>query len=216
MANPEGWARSCQPISAPSFIRKGSERMPDIYKAVAWAKKIAEDNTHGYDQDHRNGPDYDCSSLVSTALNIGGFDISPESWTGNMYSQLKRCGWTQLPINAPRRMGDVFLTPRKHTVICLDADRVITASINEKGSAHGGKSGDQTGAEIYIRPYYEPSYGWTYHLRWTATRELHIVARDVIRGKYGNGNARKKALRAAGYKYEEVQALVNKMLKGGL
>lgn len=190
--------------------------MPDIYKAVAWAKKIAEDSSHGYDQDHRNGPDYDCSSLVSTALNKAGFDISPDSWTGNMFSQLKRCGWTQLDINAPRRLGDVFLTPRKHTVICLDSSRVITASINEKGSAHGGKSGDQTGTEIYIRPYYEPSYGWTYHLRWTAREDLEKVARDVIRGKYGNGNDRKKALRAAGYNYEDVQALVNKILKGGI
>lgn len=190
--------------------------MPDIYTAVAWAKQIAEDNTHGYDQDNRNGPDYDCSSLVSTALHIGGFNISPESWTGNMYSQLKRCGWTQLPIDAPRRTGDVFLTPRKHTVICLDSSRVISAGINEKGTARGGKSGDQTGLEIRIRDFYNPSYGWKYHLRWTATEDLTTVALDVIRGKYGNGNARKKALRAAGYNYEEVQALVNKMLKGGL
>lgn len=42
---------------------------------------------------------------------------------------------------------------------------------------------------------------------------LEKVARDVIAGKYGNGNDRIKRLEAAGYNYKEVQALVNKMLK---
>ena len=38
------------------------------------------------------------------------------------------------------------------------------------------------------------------------------VINDVINGKYGNGTARKKALEAAGYDYDEVQAAVNKAL----
>ena len=38
------------------------------------------------------------------------------------------------------------------------------------------------------------------------------VVNDVINGKYGNGSARKKALEAAGYDYDEVQAAVNKKL----
>ena len=38
------------------------------------------------------------------------------------------------------------------------------------------------------------------------------VVNDVINGKYGNGAARKKALEAAGYDYDEVQAAVNKKL----
>lgn len=38
------------------------------------------------------------------------------------------------------------------------------------------------------------------------------VARKVIRGDYGNGEARKKKLEAEGYDFDEVQALVNKLL----
>lgn len=41
------------------------------------------------------------------------------------------------------------------------------------------------------------------------------VVSDVINGKYGNGNARKKALEAAGYDYSEVQDAVNAKLYGG-
>lgn len=44
---------------------------------------------------------------------------------------------------------------------------------------------------------------------------LYDVAMAVIRGDYGNGDARKKALAAAGYDPAEVQAAVNKLIAGG-
>lgn len=40
------------------------------------------------------------------------------------------------------------------------------------------------------------------------------IVNDVIRGKYGNGDARKTALANAGYNYSEVQSAVNAKLKG--
>lgn len=40
------------------------------------------------------------------------------------------------------------------------------------------------------------------------------IAKEVIAGKWGNGNNRKTALANAGYDYHTIQSLVNKMLKG--
>lgn len=40
------------------------------------------------------------------------------------------------------------------------------------------------------------------------------IAKDVIRGKYGNGQARKDALAKAGYDYATVQAEVNRLMRG--
>lgn len=40
------------------------------------------------------------------------------------------------------------------------------------------------------------------------------VAKDVINGKYGNGDARKKQLEAEGYSYSIIQSIVNQMLSG--
>ena len=37
-------------------------------KAVQWVIGVAEDNSHGYDQSSRWGPDYDCSSFVISAF----------------------------------------------------------------------------------------------------------------------------------------------------
>lgn len=39
------------------------------------------------------------------------------------------------------------------------------------------------------------------------------IAREVIRGKWGNGKERKKRLTAAGYDYKTVQGIVNRLLK---
>lgn len=138
--------------------------MGDINKAVEWALNIANDPAHGYDQEHRNGPNYDCSSFVSTALNLAGFKISPYSWTGNMVPQLLADGWVKKDINAPREKGDIFIHTGHHVIMCVDSTRIVQASINEKGTITGGKSGDQTGSEIYVCNFYTPGYGWEYHL----------------------------------------------------
>lgn len=44
---------------------------------------------------------------------------------------------------------------------------------------------------------------------------ITAIAREVIQGKYGNGNDRKRALESRGYNYSEVQAEVNRLLNGG-
>lgn len=40
------------------------------------------------------------------------------------------------------------------------------------------------------------------------------IAKEVIAGEWGNGNDRKTKLQAAGYNFNEVQAAVNKLLRG--
>lgn len=47
----------------------------------------------------------------------------------------------------------------------------------------------------------------------TALKSVEEVAKEVIRGDWGNGEERKAALEKAGYKFEEIQAKVNELLK---
>lgn len=193
--------------------------MPNIMKAVQFMIDIANDNTHGYDQEHRNGPDYDCSSLVGTALHEAGFKVSPYSWTGNLESQLRKAGFVDC--KAPWLPGDIHLNTRHHVCMSISNSKIAQASINEKGTVTGGKTGDQTGKEIWIRDYYEYSRGWDVHLRYkgkntdvTPDVSVDTVAREVIAGKWGNGATRKKLLTDAGYDYNTVQAKVNALLSG--
>lgn len=179
----------------------------------------AHDYTHGYDQTHRNGPDYDCSSLVGTALHEAGFEVSPHSWTGNLEAQLRAAGFVDC--KAPWFPGDVHLKAKHHVVMSISTSKIAHASINEKGTVTGGKTGDQTGKEICIRSYYAYSGGWDVHLRYeghntevTPHISIDTVAREVIAGKWGNGDRRKKLLTEAGYDYGTVQTKVNALLSG--
>lgn len=138
--------------------------MPSIETMVSFMEQVANDDTHGYSQKNRTGPDYDCSSLVGKALEKGGFDSSVNETTRTLYNTLMRNGFYLVDVNASRERGDVFLSVGHHVVVCVDADRIVHASIDENGTIIGATSGDQTGKEICIRSYY--SHPWDYHFRY--------------------------------------------------
>lgn len=193
--------------------------MANIMKAVQFMIDTANDNTHGYDQSHRNGPDYDCSSLVGTALHESGFNVSPYSWTGNLESQLRKEGFVEC--KEPWLGGDIHLNTQNHVAMSINNTQIVEATINEKGTISGGKTGDQTGNEIRVTNYYEYNGGWSVHLRCKSVnadtnpnKSIDTIAREVIAGKWGNGETRKSKLIAEGYEYNVVQAKVNAILSG--
>lgn len=194
-----------------------------IETATSWAESIAKDNSHGYDQTHRWSPDYDCSSLVISAFNYAGVKTGA-TYTGNMYNLFLKHGFKDvtsginLATGSGLQRGDVLFVHNNlhhHTAIYTGNGYEVEASINEKGTATGGKTGDQTGNEILIRPY-RPSL-YTNVLRYNElsnSSSIDSIAKDVIRGKYGNGATRKRLLEAQGYNYKEVQTRVNEILRG--
>lgn len=171
-----------------------------IENAVAWATGIAEDGAHGYDQASRQGPDYDCSSLVINAFERAGLPVKAAGagYTGNMRSAFLKCGFEWLPASSERRRGDVLLNEARHTALCVDADTIVHAAANELGGASGGESGDQTGREICLRGYYTPSYGWDGILRYTgaepAAQVCRVTARVCRRGDRGGAVRAMQAL----------------------
>lgn len=48
-----------------------------------------------------------------------------------------------------------------------------------------------------------------------AKKDNTTIAREVLAGKWGNGNDRKNRLQAAGYNYNAIQAEVNRLMGGG-
>lgn len=70
--------------------------------------------------------------------------------------------------------------------------------------------------------FYKLKSGWyltkradlvQYTEKITSKKSVEELAKEVIAGKWGNGEARKTSLTAAGYSFEEVQKKVNEMLK---
>ena len=141
--------------------------MLDIAKGTKWIRGIAYDDTHGYDQANRNGPDYDCSSLVSHAFQQAGFDV-PICSTSTMRAQFIAAGfvWLAGQGNTAQGLqrGDILLKEGSHTEIYIGNQQNVGAHINEFGGIVGGQTGDQTGSEISVTPY--RAWPWDGVLRW--------------------------------------------------
>ena len=202
--------------------------MGKIEAAIQWMENTAKNNQHGYDQRYRWGEkgDYDCSSAVITAWQNAGVPVKSNgaTYTGNMYSVFRKCGFQDVTVSvnlttgAGLKRGDVLLNASHHTAMYCGNGLEVEASINEKGTVIGGVPGDQTGREFLIRSY--RNFPWNYVLRYPetstsegkATMTVEQAARGVIAGTYGNGDARKAAIRALGLDYDTVQRRVNEIL----
>lgn len=147
--------------------------MTKAEEAVKLGFEIANDDSHGYDQANRWGPDYDCSSSIIDIWERVGVKVKSAgaTYTGNMESVFKRMGFEDVTNKVNRitgsglEPGDILLNHRNHAAMYVGSGKVFNASINEKGTATGGKTGDQTGKEIRIVNYY--NYPWNCVLRYS-------------------------------------------------
>lgn len=148
--------------------------MSKIEKAISWMEKTAKDNKHGYDQNFRWGEkgDYDCSAAVITAWDKAGVPVKKNgaTYTGNLKKAFLASGFkditnkVNLSTGKGMKRGDVLLSEGYHVAMHCGDGKEVEASINEKGTARGGKPGDQTGREFLIRSY--RNYPWTTILRF--------------------------------------------------
>ncbi|MGN0441313.1 MAG: dockerin type I domain-containing protein [Acutalibacteraceae bacterium] len=126
-----------------------------VESAISWAISIANDNSHGYSQSSRWGPDYDCSSFVISAFKSAGVDTGTATYTGNMRSQFTQHGfqwipWSQIGGVSNLQRGDILLNEVSHTEIYLGNNQNVGAHSN-RGYP---QTGDQTGTEVSVSGYY--------------------------------------------------------------
>lgn len=138
-----------------------------VENAISWAIAIANDNSHGYSQSNRWGPDYDCSSFVISAFKSAGVDTGSATYTGNMRSQFTQHGfqwipWSQIGGVSNLQRGDILLNEKSHTEIYLGNNQNVGAHSN-RGYP---QTGDQTGTEVSVSGYYY--HPWDGVLRYNA------------------------------------------------
>ncbi len=139
-----------------------------VERAISWAIAIANDNSHGYSQSSRWGPDYDCSSFVISAFRSAGVNTGTATYTGNMKNQFTQHGfqwipWSQIGSVSNLQRGDILLNEVSHTEIYLGNGQNVGAHSN-RGYP---QTGDQTGTEVSVSGYY--NHPWDGVLRYVAT-----------------------------------------------
>lgn len=134
-------------------VNEGLELIIERYLQLAL--NIANDESHGYSQFDRWGPDYDCSSLVISCVRKVGLDVGDAYSTRDMLANFMAHGWTYIKYDgnpSSLKRGDVLLEPGYHTEFYLGNSQRVGARTDENGGIGiGAKHGDQTGQEIAIR-----------------------------------------------------------------
>ena len=157
------------------FPEEEQDNMSKTEKATKQMESWAQDSSHGYDQDYRWGEkgDFDCSSAVIQAWQNVGVPVKTKgaTYTGDMKAVFLSCGFKDVTSKVNRSTGsgllrgDVLLNETHHVAMYCGNGKEVEASINEKGTAHGGQPGDQTGKEFLIRSY--RNYPWDCVLRYS-------------------------------------------------
>lgn len=147
-----------------------SEANSKVESYLSEMKKIADDDTHGYSMNARNGPDYDCSSFIYYSLvNAGILSGSEPFVTSNMGQVLKDAGFTEIAYSIDSlQKGDIVVDTREGasghttTIYSVDGDNIKQIAAHRD---YDGVSGDSSGTEINISDYSEGRHQYTYIYR---------------------------------------------------
>ena len=155
--------------------------MSKIETYIAYMMELVTNPKHGYDQIHRWGEDYDCSSAIITAVQtVIPVKDAGATYTGNMRKAFEKCGFRAIPYSKGMSLirGDILLNEKHHAAMFIGGGQIAQFSSNENGRATGGQTGDQTGRESGTIPLYNYSKGWDYVLRYQE-KEVKTVTIEI-------------------------------------
>ncbi len=174
-----------------------------------------------------------CATFVSAcAIKTGMTDIIPtECGCGAMINLMKNMGiWVENDAYVPKAgdiimyywndngVGDCTGYPDHVGIVESVSGKNITVIEGNKNNAVGRRTIQVNGR--YIRGYGVPKYNsagsadTSKPTNTSAKKTVEEIAQEVLNGKWGNGDARKAAITAAGYDYSAVQAKVNELVSG--
>lgn len=164
-----------------------------------------------------------CATFVSAvAIKLGYTDIIPtECSCQNMIQLFKNAGiWVENENRTPNP-GDIIFYDWQDNgsgdnqgwsdhvgIVEAVTSGKITVIEGNYQNAVKRRNLDVNGR--YIRGYGVPKYDK--EQTNTAKKSIEKIAEEVLAGMWGNGDARKTKIQAAGYNYSEVQAAVNRLV----
>lgn len=141
-------------------------------------------------------------------------------YSGDLLDPVKELGLGTLK---PKGSANVMTSPsfKVGDTVSFTGSTHYTSSTGTRGTACKPGKAKITRITNGAHPYHlvndgsgSTVYGWVNAADVRAvTKSLDEIAKEVVRGDWGNGDARKKRLTAAGYDYNEVQKRVGELMK---
>ena len=122
-----------------------SSNSPKLQKFISIMIVLCNDNSHGYSQSNRWGPNFDCSSSIIYSLRMAGFATGSAGTTITMKSALTGLGWTFIASPGSLQRGDILWTSG-HTEVYIGGGQ----SAGFHSSRGHPQTGDQTGTEASV------------------------------------------------------------------
>ena len=167
----------------------------------------------GKQEDH-NGTDYGTGrqKWPQFALEDGTVTAAGTDQYGALYCWVR---YPRLGVEAQHLHLDKMFVKKGQNVT---KDTVIgnTGTTGRSTGVHLHLALRKSGAAARMDPHaydYSPPGALNPQPTKAAAKSIDDLAREVIRGDWGNGEERRKKLSAAGYDYAEIQPRVNEMLK---
>lgn len=174
-----------------------SDTLTKAQNAATYARQKAKPSATGY-----------CAKFVADALQHSGFIFTRQAHAYQYHTNgiLKNIGFVQISQGSPMK-GDICVTNRSssHTsghIAIFDGSNWISDFIQRSVDVYS-----TGGNEKY---FYRAKGGNSTSAKKKSVNE---IAKEVIAGKWGNGEERKRKLTAAGYNYTEIQNEVNRIMK---
>lgn len=159
----------------------------------------------------------DCSSVCGAIVRLGGYPVNLNDpfYTGTFRERLLAAGFRAERFTSKSQMKrGRFLLSSGHVEFCYSDTQLFSANKDERGKASGGKAGDQTGKEVYFKPFFNPGWLWVLipPAESSKRKSVATLAKEVRNGAWGNDPQRSQKLKAAGYDPKAVQAEVNRQI----
>lgn len=212
----------------------GMDRAKGTHKPIIDLYNSQKPLPRGYKVTYKDA--YCATTTSAGAIKAGLQDIIPiECSCSKVIEIAKKMGiWEENDAYVPS-MGDLILydwdddgkgddtgAPEHIGAVVSVTNKIINVVEGNKGGKVGYRELAVNGK--YIRGFVKPNYASKATKEpekkkedpkpaTPAKKSITEVANEVIAGKWGSGDARKKKLTEAGYDYEKVQAKVNEILK---
>lgn len=179
---PDGVDGSCDAFGyiSKNIPEKEETTMSIPDSACSFAENIAADQSHGYSQANRWGPDFDCSSLIIQAYITAGVPIDKMKvyYTGNMqdlqdYGFVDVTDKVDLNTGAGMLRGDILYYhisgTNGHTAMYCGNGKIVHA----RGQSYGSSATGDQGSEIAVTSYTRSK--WRHVLRYTGSASVETA-----------------------------------------
>jgi len=209
-------------VTIGSFIPAQDARAASVSDIVTEALAIANDDTHGYSQSDRWGPDYDCSSFVITALKKAGFSTGGATCSSDIVSCLTSVGFIYI------QSGTIDFSDYDDLVagdiLVADGHVEIYAGNGKRIGAHSdydGVTGDSSGKEICVKSYYNGN--WKGVLRYSQVSVSALATETAVSSSdtsssdsdSGSKSSSKSGSSSSGYKTGTYKTKVSLYVRKG-